>query len=134
MRHTAIPASLFIANRKRLASAIKTGGIAVLNSNDIMPTNADGTMPFRQNSDLFYLTGITQEETMLLLFPDAPSKSQQEILFIRKPDELLEKWEGHKLTRSEATALSGIDTVMFTSDFQKTFHHLMTMGGGASLY
>jgi Xaa-Pro aminopeptidase len=134
MRHKAIPAEFFTSNRKRLASAMKPGGIAVLNSNDIMPTNADGTMPFRQNSDLFYLTGIGQEETMLLLFPDAPSKSQREILFIRKPDELLEKWEGHKLTKAEATALSGIESILFISDFQKTFHHLMTMGGGALLY
>ena len=134
MRHQAIPASLFTANRKRLASALKPGGLAVLNSNDIMPTNADGTMPFRQNSDLFYLTGVQQEETMLLIFPDAPTKGQREILFIRKPDELLEKWEGHKLTKAEATALSGIETVLYITDFHKTFHHLMTMGGATRLY
>jgi len=134
MRYDPIDSSLFSGNRKRLAALLHTSGMAVVNSNDIMPTNADGTMAFRQNSDLFYLTGINQEETILLLCPGAPEKHLKEILFIREPNELLEKWEGHKLTKKEATALSGVETVIWLSDFKKIFHHLMVMGGVSSVF
>ena len=134
MRYDPIDPKLFIQNRKRLVTAIKPGGLAVFNSNDIMPTNADGTMPFRQNSDLFHLTGIVQEETILLVCPGFPQAHLREILFLREPNELLEKWEGHKLTRAEATAISGIQTVLWLSDFNKTFHHLMVMGGVERVY
>ena len=129
MRYHQIDASLFISNRKRLVQKMQEGSLAVFNSNDIMPTNADGTMPFRQNSDLFYLTGINQEETVLLLCPQFPQAHLREILFIREPNELLEKWEGHKFSKKEATEVSGIKTVLWLSDFHKTFHHLMVMGG-----
>jgi len=134
MRHQPVEPKLFTRNRRRLAREMRKGGLAVINSNDIMPTNADGTMPFRQNSDLYYLTGIWQEETILLICPDAPVAEYREILFLREPNELLEKWEGHKLTKAEATAISGITTVMWINSFDKTFHHLMAMGGVDRVY
>ncbi len=109
-------------------------GLAVVNSNDLMPTNADGTMAFRQNNDLFYLTGIEQEESMLVICPNFPDKKHREILFLRQPNELLEKWEGHKLSKEEATAISGIKKVMWLSEFHKQFHHMMVMGGVSRVY
>lgn len=134
MRYENIGSELFVQNRKRLVKELKPGALAVFNSNDIMPTNADGTMPFRQNTDLFYLTGITQEETMLVVCPDFPEKKMREVLFVREPNELLEKWEGHKLTKKEAEEISGIKTVLWLADFQKWFHHMMVMGGVEHVY
>ena len=134
MLHQPIEPGLFTRNRKRLADKLKKSSLAVFNSNDIMPTNADGTMPFRQNSDLYYLTGIQQEESVLVLCPEAPQPELREILFLREPNELLEKWEGHKLTVQEAQGISGIKTVRWLSDFHKTFHHLMVMAGADRVY
>lgn len=134
MRYEAIDSALFINTRKRLVRELKPNAIAVLNSSDTMPTSADGTMPFRQNSDLFYLTGINQEESILLLCPGFRDESKREILFLREPNELLEKWHGHKFTKAEATALSGVRTVMWLSDFEAMFHHLMVMSGAENVY
>lgn len=134
MRLEKIDKELFITNRWRLVDELKPSSVAVFNSNDIMPTTADGTMPFRQNTDLFYLTGINQEETMLVICPGFPDKRFREVLFLREPNENLEKWEGHKLTREEGMADSGIETVLWLSDFQKWFHHMMTMGGVKNVY
>lgn len=128
MRHEPIGKELFITNRKRFVKQLKARSLAVFNANDIMPTNADGTMGFKQNSDLYYLTGIHQEETMLVICPDFPDKKYREVLFLREPNEVMEKWEGHKLTKKEATEISGIETVMWISGFEKLFHHMMTMG------
>ncbi len=134
MRYEKIDKELFVANRRRLVQELKPGSVAVFNSNDIMPTTADGTMPFRQNSDLIYLTSIHQEETMLVICPGFPDKRFREVLFLKEPNENLEKWEGHKLTREEAKADSGIETVLWLADFQKWFHHMMTMGGAEHVY
>jgi Xaa-Pro aminopeptidase len=134
MRYAAIEPALFLSNRKRLTRELKPNSLALLNSNDTMPSTADGTMPFRQNSDLFYLTGINQEETMLLLCPGFRDGSKREILFLREPSEHLEKWHGHKFTKAEATALSGVKTVMWLSEFEAMFHHLMVMGGVENVY
>ncbi len=134
MRYAPIDKQLFINNRKRAVREMKPASLAVFNSNDIMPTSADGTMPFKQNSDLFYLTGVDQEETILVLCPSFPDKKYREILFVREPNELLEKWEGHKLNKAEATAVSGIGTVLWLSDFNKWFHHMMAMGGVERVY
>jgi len=134
MRYEPIDKELFINNRKRLVSEMKLGSLAVFNSNDTMPTNADGTMPFRQNNDLFYLTGIEQEESILLICPGFREEKKREILFLRQPNEHLEKWYGHKLTKDEAKAISGIETVMWLQDFDATFHHLMVMSGVESVY
>lgn len=98
--------------------------MAVFNANDIMPTNADGSLGHLQNADLFYLTGIHQEETMLLLAPDAFDPLHREILFIRQPNEHLAIWEGHKHTKEEATAISGIANVKWLSEFPGIFRQL----------
>jgi len=134
MRYETIDKELFINNRKRLVSEMKPGALTVFNSNDTMPTNADGTMPFRQNNDLFYLTGIEQEESILLICPGFREEKKREILFLRQPNEHLEKWYGHKLTKEEAKAISGIETVMWLQDFDATFHHLMVMSGVETVY
>jgi len=134
MRYEPIGKELFINNRKRLVSEIKAGALAVFNSNDTMPTNADGTMPFRQNNDLFYLTGVEQEESILLICPGFREEKKREILFLRQPNEHLEKWYGHKLAKEEAKALSGIETVMWLQDFDAMFHHLMVMSGAETVY
>jgi Xaa-Pro aminopeptidase len=134
MRYKQINKSLYISNRKRLVHELKPGAVGVFNSNDIMPTNADGTMRFRQNNDLFYLTGVDQEETILVLFPDYPDKKFREVLFLRETSEVIATWEGHKLTKDEARALSGIETVLWTSEFPKLLNTMLTMGGAELVY
>lgn len=126
MKYLPIESSLFIQNRKKLRAQLKPGALAVFNSNDIMPTSADGTMPFRQQTDLFYLTGIDQEESILLLFPDHPDEGLREILFLRETNEEIAIWEGHKYTKEEARSTSGINTVLWLSDFERTFDSLAT--------
>ena len=125
MRHAAIDPQLFIANRNRLARLLPPNALAVVGSNDVLPGNADATLPYRQNSDLFYLTGIEQEETVLLLYPDAQDEKLREVLLVRASNPRLETWEGHKLTRDEARALSGVARVECRDDFVATFHRLM---------
>src|SRR5439155_23704457 len=101
MRHDPISPELFGANRARLAKLLPPNSLAFVNANDIPPTNADGTMAFTPNSDLFYLSGIEQEQTILLLYPDADEEEHREILFLREPTPELELWECHKLTKYE---------------------------------
>ena len=104
MKYTPPPASLFIENRRRLASRLQPNSLAAVTANDILPTNADGTLPFRQNSDLFYLTGVDQEETILILYPDAFDQDKHtELLFIRETNDLIATWEGEKLTKERAS-------------------------------
>lgn len=125
MRHEPLDPKLFTENRARLAKLLPPKSIAVLNANDILPTNADGTFLIRQNSDLLHLTGVEQEETLLLLFPDADDEKMREILFLREPSEHNELWEGRKLRRDEAQKLTGIQQVKWTQDFWGTFHRLV---------
>lgn len=134
MRYKKINNELFKLNRKRLIKELKPGSVAVFNANDIMPTNADGTMRFRQNSDLFYLTGVDQEETILVLCPDYPDKKLREVLFVRETNEQIATWEGHKLTKEEAREVSGIETVLWTTDFHRIFNTMMVMGGVEHVY
>ena len=134
MRYEKINKQLFIDNRRRLVKSLKPGSVAVVNANDIMPTNADGTLRFRQNSDLFYLTGVDQEETILVLCPDYPDKKYREVLFLRETNETIATWEGHKLTKDEARELTGIETVLWLSEFKKLFHTMMVMGGVEYVY
>ena len=108
---------LFKKNRIKLSEKIKPGDLAIFHSNDQMPTNADGLMPFRQNNDLFYLTGIDQEDTSLIIFPEAKNQDYKEILFIKKTNDTIRVWEGHKLTIEEAQVRSGIKTVLWSDDF-----------------
>lgn len=118
MKYSAIDPSLFIENRKRFAASLKPNSIALFVSNDIMPTNADGSMGFVQNSDLFYLTGVDQEETILLIYPDAKNNSHKEVLFVRETNETIAIWEGAKLNVEEATKVSGIKTVLWSAGFE----------------
>lgn len=125
MRYASINSQLFTDNRKRFVKQLKKNSIAVFNANDIQPTNADGTMPFKQNKDLFYLSGIDQEETILLIFPDAPDKEHTEVLFVRETNEHIAIWEGEKLTKEQASANSGIKKVYWTHQFKQVFTSLV---------
>lgn len=118
MKYLPINNALFIGNRERLSTLLKPKSVAIFNSNDPMPTNADGTMGFQQNSDLFYLSGIDQEESIILLFPDAPDPKHREVLFIKETSELIAIWEGYKYTKEHAREVSGIQTVYWTSQFE----------------
>nr|WKN36481.1 aminopeptidase P family protein [Tunicatimonas sp. TK19036] len=126
MKYLPIDSALFIENRQRLTRLLKPNSLVILNSNDIMPTNADGTMRFVQNSDLFYLTGIDQEESILLLFPDFPDENFREILLLRETNEEIAIWEGHKYTKEEATQTSGIEKVVWLSQFDRILSLLMS--------
>jgi len=113
------------ANRERLGGLLPPGALVVMNANDLLPTNADGLLRMQPNADLLYLTGIAQEETILMLMPDAFEEKQREILFLREPNPHLATWEGHKLSQEEATELSGIRNVQWLSAFPGEFHKLM---------
>lgn len=119
MRYTRLPASVFEANRARLSALLPEGAIAIVSANDVMPTNADGTMGFVQNSDLYYLTGVDQEETVVVLFPSARDPKKRAMLFVRETSELLAIWDGARLTKEEARAVSGIESVYWTSDLER---------------
>ena len=134
MRYQKIESSLFVTNRKRLVKELKANSLALLNSNDTMPTNADGHLPFRQNNDLFYLTGVDQENSILLICPSFPDKKYREILFLQETNDQIATWDGHKLTKEEARELTGIQTIIWVSEFQKLFHHMMIMGGVENVY
>ena len=125
MKAVPLPAALFTLNREHLIKLLPPRSLAVLNANDIMPTNADGTMGYLQNADLFYLTGVHQEETILLLAPGAFDPSHREILFVRQPNEQLTIWEGHKLTKESAAEISGIKNVKWLAEFPGIFRQLM---------
>ncbi len=125
MRYQAIDSKLFVGNRDRLAKMMLPNSLAIINANDIMPTNGDGTLPLHPNSDLFYLAGVEQEESILLLYPEAHEENMREILFLRESSELLATWEGHKLTKEEATRISGIKRVEWLSEFRPLFHRLI---------
>ncbi len=125
MRHAPIDPALFTENRDRLRKLLPSGALAVLNANDVPPTNADGTLPLVANADLFYLTGIEQEESMLLLFPNATDEELREVLFLREPNEHLKIWEGYKHSKEDAQKISGIKTVKWLSEFPSVFQRLM---------
>ncbi|HRH62678.1 MAG TPA: aminopeptidase P family protein [Bacteroidia bacterium] len=125
MKYKSIDSKLFSENRLRFAKKLAANSLAVFNSNDIMPTNADGHMGFRQNADLFYLSGIDQEESILLIYPDAKDVAHREILFLKETNEHIAVWEGHKYTKDEATATSGIKTIYWLHEFNTIFKQLM---------
>ncbi|WP_163381727.1 aminopeptidase P family protein [Cyclobacterium sp. SYSU L10401] len=127
MRYQPASASLYKKNRNKVIERLPSKSIAVFHSNDILPTNADGTMRFRQNNDLLYLCGIDQEETILVICPDYPEPSMREMLFIKPTSEQIAIWEGHKFTQEEAKALSGITNIKWTTDFELIFQSLMTL-------
>lgn len=113
MKYLPLNPEIFIQNRKRFAERMEKNSIAIFNSNDELPTNGDQLFKFKQNSDLFWLTGIEQEDTMLVLFPGNPDPKYREVLVLVRPNELKEKWDGHRLRVHEATAISGIKTILW---------------------
>ena len=125
MKAMPLPAALFTRNRAKLVQRLLPRSVALLNANDIMPTNADGVMGHLQNADLFYLTGIHQEETILLLAPDAADTKLREVLFIHETNEQLATWEGRKLTPAQAAEISGVKTVKGLSEFPAIFRALV---------
>jgi Xaa-Pro aminopeptidase len=125
MRYEQIPNELFTHNRKRFMEKMEPGSIAVFNSNDIFPLSADSTMPFKQHTDIFHLSGADQEESILVLFPDAPDPKHREVLFVIETNPEIAVWEGAKLTKEKATEVSGIKTVYWLKDFHKIFNQLM---------
>lgn len=126
MKYHQIDRNLFIKNRKKFTAEMKPKSVAVFNSNDIYPISADSTMPFQQHRDIFYLTGADQEESILLLCPDAPYEHLREILFLRETNEHIAVWEGEKLTKARATEVSGIKNIVWLKDFEKTLFEVMT--------
>lgn len=125
MKYAPIDKQLFVENRSRFTALLKPGAIAFFNSNDEMPRNGDSNFPFRQNSDLFYLSGIDQEQTILIVFPDAPLPQYKEVLFLRQTNEKIAVWEGHKYTKDEARAASGIQSIFWLDEFQNVLPLLM---------
>ena len=125
MHHEPIDPQLFISNRERLKRLLPSKSLAVVNANDVPPANGDGTLAMIPNSDLFYLTGITQEQTILIQYPDADDEKHRELLFLREPTPENELWEGHKLTKEEARKTSGIRRIHWLSEFPRLFHRLM---------
>ena len=133
MRHKPINNKLFVQNRQRLAELMAPKSLAVLNANDVLPTNADGTLPMQPNADLFYQSGIEQEESILLLFPDAADNQHREILFLRQPNEHLQIWEGYKHTKADARKISGIKNIHWMSEFPVMFRSVMCEAESAYL-
>ena len=125
MRHKPIKPKLFIQNRTRLVDLMEAGTLAIVNANDLLPISADAVLPMQPSPDLFYLSGIEQEESVLLLFPDAVDPKNREILFLRQPSEHLKIWEGYKHSKDDATKISGIKNVQWLSELPGMLHLLM---------
>lgn len=124
MRYVPVDPSLFVENRKRLKARLKPGSVAVFHSSDVMSTSADGRLAYVQHSDMFYLCGIDQEETILVICPDAQEEKHREILFVRETSEHIAVWEGPKYTKEQATTISGIQTIYWTREFEAVFRIL----------
>ncbi len=124
MRYESIPNSLFIKNRSNFIAKMKPNTIAILTSNDVKHNNADDVMGFTQNNDLFYLSGIDQEETILVLYPDAFKKENRAILFVKETNEQIKIWDGEKLTKKQATKVSGIQRVEWNQDFEMVLQYM----------
>ena len=130
MKYLQVDSQLFINNRVKFSKKLKENTLAIFNSNDIMPTNADGTIPFRQNNDLFWLSGVDQEESVLVVFPN---NKEKEILFLKETSELIAIWEGAKLTKEEALKTSGISTVYWLSEMDEKLEELISKCDGIYL-
>ena len=124
-KYEQISSSLFVKNRKKFTEKMQPKSLAILNSNDIYPVSSDSTLPFAQHRDIFYLSGVDQEESILLIFPDAYKEEHREILFLRETNEHIAIWEGEKLTKEKATEVSGVKSVFWLSDFDRIFYNLM---------
>jgi Xaa-Pro aminopeptidase len=113
MKNLPLDSQIFIKNRQRFIAEMQPNSIAIINSNDELPANGDALHKFQQNADLYWLTGIEQEDTMVILYPDNPDPKYREVLVLVRPNELKEKWDGHRLRKNEALAVSGISTVVW---------------------
>ena len=125
MRYGPIAPELFIENRRRFRALLPPQSLAIFNANDILPTNADGTLALRQNNDLFYLSGVDQEESILLICPDAALEKHREILFLKETSEHILVWEGYKLTKAQGRAVSGVQSIMWLDAFPAVLAALM---------
>ena len=125
MKYHPIDSKLFIKNRSNFMAQMKANSLAVFNSNDIYPISADSTMPFQQHRDIYYLSGVDQEESVLVLFPDCPNKNHRELLFLKETNDHIAVWEGEKLTKVRAFEVSGIKTVYWLQDLNKVMAELM---------
>ena len=131
MKYLQIENNLFIENREKFRNKLVKNTLAIFNSNDIMPTNADGTMPFRQNNDLFWLSGVDQEESVLVIYPD--NNEEKEILFLKETNDYIAIWEGAKLTKEEVLNVSGISTVYWLSEMEEILKELIDKCDGIYL-
>jgi len=125
MKYLPIDSQLFIKNRAKFAAKMKPNSLAVFNSNDIYPVSADSTLPFAQHRDIFYLSGVDQEESILVIFPDAPKPQHKEMLFLKETNDHIAVWEGEKLTKEKAFETTGIKTVYWLQEFEKVFFDLV---------
>ena len=125
MKYPTITNSLFLINRKNFVSRIKPYSLAIFNSNDEYPRSGDQSFIFKQNADFFYLTGIDQEQSVLLLFPDCPNSLYKEVLFLRQTNEHIAVWEGHKYTKEEAKQASGIESIFWLSELENILHSII---------
>jgi Xaa-Pro aminopeptidase len=125
VRYEAISPQFFLRNRENLCGLLKPNSMVILHANDIYPTNADGTLPFKQNSDLFYLTGVDQEETALVLMPDAVDPKEREILFVKETNEHVAIWEGEKLSKEQARAATGVERIEWSHGFDAFLHRVV---------
>ncbi len=125
MKYHQVNSALYIKNRANFMAKMKPNSLAVFNSNDIYPISADSTMPFQQHRDILYLSGVDQEESILVMFPDAPHKKNREILFLKETNAHIAVWEGEKLTKERALEVSGIKTVYWLQEMEKVMAELM---------
>lgn len=133
MKYHQIDRELFVKNRAKFIKQMTANTLAVFNSNDIYPISADATMPFQQHRDIFYLSGVDQEESILVLFPTASNPAHREVLFLRETNETIAIWEGEKLTKSSAFETSGIKTVYWLNQFPTIFKQMMSEAQGIYL-
>lgn len=125
MKYAPIGKDLFVTNRKKFTQRLRGNSLAVFNSSDIMPTSADGTLPFQQDANILYLSGIDQEESILLMAPDFPDEKFREVLFLKETNEEIAIWEGHKYTIEEAREVSGIRTIMWLDKFENVLNTIL---------
>jgi Xaa-Pro aminopeptidase len=126
MRYQRLTKDHYTANRKRFTEMLPSGALAIFHSNDVLPTNADGHMPFKQNTDLFYLSGVDQEESILVVFPDSLHAHHREVLFLKETSDEIAIWEGAKLNKEEAFQVSGIKTVYWLSQYDRVMRGLLS--------
>lgn len=125
MKYEQINNSLFIKNRKDFENLLNVNALAIFQSNDEFPRSGDQNFPFKQNPDIFYLSGIDQEQSILLLFPNCPNPSYREVLFLRQTNDYIKVWEGHKYTKDQARSVSGIENIYWLEDFDNILHSII---------